>query len=365
MILRKPTSELLLIGLAAFIFLLAAAVLFLLQRPATLPPLAAVPSASQAPSPTPGVPLPVGTSPTAAAPGIPAARTSYTPFATRLTLQAETTGQFTPTDSTPASPTLTPDPRTPSPTPTPVAPYPGVQPSPTTILLPGTPSPTATITSTPTFNPTATLAAGEFGISGRVTLNGAPLAGVTVSFRDDQPSRSALTDSQGRYWFTTYAIGVDFLLSFEQAANPQLTPATSIASAASLYGYLPSGSTVIALPDLEISLVLAGQSFEPTVPMNGATFSVANITAANPIQFVWTTYNQAQDYYLELCASENDAILWASENTTSTNVMFDGVLDDSTQITAGTYTWYVAANRALNDYSLTVYTQPRSLIVIP
>jgi hypothetical protein len=365
MIHRKPTSELLLIGLIAFIFLLAAAVLFLLQRPSTLPPVAVVPSASQASSSTPGMPLPVGASPTAVTPGIPAARTSYTPFATRLTLQAETTGQFTPTGSTPGSPTLTPDPRTPSPTPTPVTPYPGVQPSPTTILLPGTPSPTATNTSTPTFSPTATLAAGEFGISGRVTLNGVPVAGVTVSFRDDQPSRSAITDSQGRYWFTTYAIGVDFLLSYEQAANPQVTPATSIASAVSLYGYLPSGTTLITLPDLEISLVIAGQSFEPTTPLSGATFSVANITAANPIQFVWTTYNQAQDYYIELCQADNDAILWGSENTTSTNVMFDGILDDSTHITAGSYNWYVAANRVLNDYTITVYTQPRSLVVIP
>ncbi len=358
--LHKTTAELLLIGLAALIFLLAALALFLLQPAPAAPPLAAAPSATQPSSTTPGSPLPARTQPTTTTP-----RTSYTPFATRLTLVAEAQEEFTPTSSTPASPTLTPDPRTPSPTPTPGTPYPGVQPSPTTILLPGTPSPTATNTSTPTFSPTATLAAGEFGISGRVTLNGVPVAGVTVSFRDDQPSRSAITDSQGRYWFTTYAIGVDFLLSYEQAANPQITPATSIASAVSLYGYLPSGTTLITLPDLEISLAIAGQSFEPTTPLSGATFSVANITAANPIQFVWTTYNQAQDYYIELCQADNDAILWGSENTTSTNVMFDGILDDSTHITAGSYNWYVAANRVLNDYTITVYTQPRSLVVIP
>ena len=188
---------------------------------------------------------------------------------------------------------------------------------------------------------------------------------MSVSFRDDQPPRSFVTDSQGRYWFTTYAIGVDFLLSFEQSANPQFTASTPFASTALLYGYLPSGTTMVTLPDLEISLVLNGLTFEPTTPLDGAAFNSANITSANPIQFVWTTYNQAQYYYVELSPSTTDEILWGSENTTSTNTMFNGALDDGTQISAGTYHWFVAANRTVNDYSFVVYTPPRSLVINP
>lgn len=358
--LHKTTAELLLIGLAALIFILAALALSLLKPAPAAPPLAAAPSATQPPATTPGAPVPARTQPTRVTP-----RTSYTPFATRLTLIAEAQEEFTTTVTPTAGPSLTPDPRTPSPTPTTAPAYPPGQSSPTIALLPGTPSPTATLTSTPTFSPTSTLATGEYGISGRVTLNGAPVAGVSVTFRDDQPARSAVTDPQGRYWFTTYAIGVDFLLTFEQAANTQYTPSTPIAFTAGLSGYLPAASSVITLPDLEISLLISGLSFELTTPLNGATFSVPNITAANPIQFVWTTYNQAQEYYVELCQADNDVILWGSANTTSTNVMFDGILDDNTHIVAGSYTWYVAANRDLSGMTLTVFAQPRSLVVVP
>ena len=357
---RKTTLEVLLIGLAAFIFLLAALALFLLQQPHSPSPWAAASTVSQAVFSTHGATMAIGSSPPTRTP-----RTSYTPFATRLTLEPEANEQVSTQEPTPAGPTISPDPRTPSPTPTPDIPYPGVQPTPTTALLPGTPSPTPTSTSSPTFSPTATLAQGEIGISGRVVLNGVPVSGVNVTFRDDQPPRSAVTDSLGRYWFTTYAIGIDFLLSFEQATNLQYSPGTPVASTAILYGYLPSSNTVITLPDLEISLIIAGQSFEPTIPIDGATFSAVNITSSNPLQFVWTTYNQSEYYYVELFTATSDELLWGSEDLTSTNVMFAGILDDATQITAGTYNWYVTANRQLNGYMLTIYTQPRSLVITP
>jgi hypothetical protein len=354
MIPRKPSSELLLIGLAAFIFLLAALGLFLLQDPLAPLPWAASATSSPTQPATATQPVAIG-----ALPPTPTPRTSYTPFATRLTVVPSTPSPTpgaspTPDASAPASQTAAP---TPTGTITPATPTP--------TFLPGTQAPTATNTITPTPAVSPTLAPGQLGISGRVVQNGAPVAGVSVSFRDDQPPRSFTTDSQGRYWFTTYAIGVDFLLAFEQSANTQFSSATPIASTALLYGYLPSGSTVITLPDLEISLVLNGQSFEPTTPLDGAAFSAANITSANPIQFVWTTYNQTEYYYVELSPSASDEILWGSENTTSTNAMFNGNLDDGTQISAGTYRWFVAANRTINNYSLVIYTQPRNLVINP
>lgn len=351
---HKSSSELLLIGLAAFIFLLAALGLFLLQDPQAPLPWQVTRTASPTPLVSTTQPVAIGVNLPTSTP-----RTSYTPFATRLTIVASTPtatpgASLTPGASAPAS-------QTPGPTPTgTITPA-----TPTPTYLPGTQAPTATNTITPTPAVSPTLAPGQLGISGRVVQNGAPVAGVSVSFRDDQPPRTFVTDSQGRYWFTTYAIGVDFLLSFEQSANPQYASTTTIASTALLYGYLPSGSTVITLPDLEISLVLNGQSFDPTTPLDGAVFNSANITSANPIQFVWTTYNQAEYYYVELSPTATDEILWGSENTVSTSTMFNGSLDDGTQISTGTYRWFVAANRTINDYSLVIYTQPHSLVINP
>jgi hypothetical protein len=352
------SPPLLLIGLAALIFLLAALGLFLLQAPSSARPEGAAASPSAAA--TTGLPLAAVSLPPTLTP-----RTSYTPFATRLTLPAVTEAPVIT-----ISPTPSPGSGTASSTAS-AMPYPGpgtqVIPtaSPTTALLPGTPSPTVTITSTPTSGPTTTLAAGETGISGRVVQNGTPLAGITVEFRDDQPARTAVTDSEGRYWFKTMAIGADFTLTFDQTANPQLTTSTPIAYIALMYGYLPAGSQVISLPDLEISLVLNGQTFEATSPADGAAYSAATITSANPVPFVWTAYNQADMYYVELTTAETDEILWGSENTTSTTVMFDGTLDDGTNISAGSYRWLVAASRPTGNYRLVVYTRPRSLLVNP
>ncbi len=350
--LHKTSFELLLIGLAALIFLLAALGLFLVQNPQTPLPWAKTATFSPLPSTTFTQQIAIGTPPPSLTP-----RTSYTPFATRLTIEAHSTSPSP--DSTPTA-DITPsasDTAGPSPT--------GATETSTPTFFPGTSQPTNTSTYTPIPTASATLSPGEFGISGRVVLNGSPIAGVSVSFRDDQPTRSSLTDAQGHYWFTTYAIGVDFLLSFEQRNNPQYSPTTLFASTALLYGYLPSGSSVITLPDLEISLVLNGQSFEPALPIEDATYSSTVITSANPIQFTWTSYYQAVFYYVELSPSDNDLLLWGSENATSTNVMFNGTLDDGTHIAAGTYDWFVAANRAVNDYTLTVYTPPRSLVINP
>mgnify|MGYP001038881971 CR=1 FL=1 len=351
---HKTTPELLLIGLAALIFLVAALALFLLQDPQAPLPWEATATASPTRLPAATQPVTIGAILPTTTP-----RTSYTPFATRLTILPPTDSPTPGASSTPGASAFPSQTSGPTPTGT-ITP-----PTPTLTFPPGTQAPTATITPTSAVSPT--LAPGQVGISGRVVQNGAPVAGVNVSFRDDQPPRTYTTDSQGRYWFSTYAIGVDFLLSFEQSTNPLYTPSTPIASTALLYGYLPStsGINVITLPDLEISLALSGIPFEATTPLDGAVFNSANITAANPIQFVWTTYNQAEYYYVELSPATSDEILWGSENTVSTNAMFNGTLDDGTQIGAGTYHWFVAANRSFNDYSFVIYTQPQSLVINP
>lgn len=345
----SPTILLLLIGLLALIFLLAALGLFLLQAPPEQLPETSTASPSAA-----STARPAGSATESQPSSTP--RTSYTPFANRLTQTLNTTERpATKAPTMPATPTITLGSGTPSPTSIPITPYPG----------PGTALPSPTISSTSTVVPTATLSSGEFGVSGRVVQSGVPLAGITVEFRDDQPVRTAVTDAEGRYWFKSFAIGANFTLTFIQAANPQLSTSTQIASTALLYGYLPSGSQIITLPDLEVSLVVNGQIFEASTPLDGAAFNTTNITPANPIQFVWTTYSQADYYYVELTIPETDELIWSSENTTSTNTMFNGTLDDNTHITAGSYYWMVAASRPTGGYQLIAYTHPHTLIINP
>jgi hypothetical protein len=361
---HKTSNELLvLIGLIAFIFLLAALGLFMLSSPGRSSLLEASSSPGQVAS---GQTI---TPDGAASTLTNTPRTSYTPFATRLTMIPEAPTQAPPipgTSTITATPgTAFPGSATPAATTDPY-PLPGTQPvnaTPTPTSANSTPSATPVYTLTP--GPSPTLAPGQTGISGRVLQNNAPLAGVIVSFQDDQPARTAVTDAQGRYWFTTLAIGVDFVLAFEQSANPQLASSTQIASTALMYGYLPTSGTVVNLPDLEISLMLNGQIFEPSSPVDGAVFSAANITTSNPIQLMWTTYPQVEYYYAELSRLGTDELLWGSENTTSTNVMFDGTLDDGTKITAGSYYWVVAADRLSGDYTLTIYSQLRDIVINP
>ena len=261
---HKTSNELLvLIGLIAFIFLLAALGLFMLSSPGR----SSLPEASSSPG---QVAFTRTITPDGTLTNTP--RTSYTPFATRLTVMPETPTLAPPT---PEHPHRQPTPGSATPTAT-TGPYPlpATQPvnaTPTPTSANSTPSATPVYTLTP--GPSPTLAPGQTGISGRVVQNNAPLAGVVVSFRDDQPSRTAVTDAQGRYWFTTLAIGIDFVLTFEQSTNPQLASSTQIASTALIYGYLPTSGTVVNLPDLEISVVLNGQTFEPTIPVDGAVFS--------------------------------------------------------------------------------------------
>jgi hypothetical protein len=336
-----------LIGLAALAFLLAAAGLYLLRNPqARLPWVVDSPTAESARptlSPT-GTPQPTDTRIY-----IP----SYTPFVTRL-----------PTEPLPTTPVAYPPPALETPTSL-------ASPVLSQTASADTPGPSLTLTSTATNTPaltpsiTPTLEPGQFGISGRVVQNGTPLSGVTVSFIDDQPSRSAVTAADGQYWFTTLAIGASFTLSFNLDENLQLSPSAQLASTAFLQGFLPGSSPVINLPDLEISLLLDGHSFEPLSPLDGAGFDRDVIAPPNPIQFTWTTYNFADYYFVELRTSEKDEVLWTSPRTTSTNVMFDGELDDGTHIPADTYAWFVIASRPAGIYRLTVYTLPREMVITP
>jgi hypothetical protein len=352
------SNQLLLIALAALLLLLAAFSFYLLQDPTAGLPFAPPPATSSPTSLPPSLTsLPASPSPTR--------QTSYTPQAAYRTPNPYTPAETTPILQTPipTAPRLSVTPtntQRAAPTSTQPNPYPP----------PSTASPSATrsaATSSPTIQPsaTATLSQGVYYVAGRILQNGTPVAGVVVEFADDTAPRQSSTNSSGDYRFTTLAPGTDYTLAFYQADNPTLSPPSEIASLAWLEGTLSGGGEVIELPDLEISINLSGNLFELTNPDDQASVSAAIIGALDPVQFIWSSYNQNGTYHIELGPDGSDTPVWSSSQQTSNNLMWNGILDDGSHITQGTYWWRVGVKKSLANGVLVVFTQPFDLIFDP
>jgi hypothetical protein len=363
------TNQILLIAIATVLFLLAAFSFYLLQDPS-----APLPFAPPSPSSTvTSMPLSQTYTFTPSSTGTPTRQTSYTPFASPAT-----TGIGTPLEVTGTLETASP---IPSGTTSPLLPtntstiqppassaYPllptntsTIQP-PITATSPFTPVP-ATASVSPTTSPT--LITGEYEVTGRVVQNGTPVANVAVEFEDDDPPRKRTTNSGGHYSFITLAPGTTFTLAFKQIDNPQLIPAPEVASFARIEGTLPTGIDIIDLPDLEVSINIEEMIFELLTPTNGATFSAAAINSTNPIQFVWTLYNEGDFYQVMLGANGSDNSIWVSDETTLTNWWWNGTLDNGSHITQGAYWWCVAVKKSLGDYDFTACTQKSYIVFSP
>lgn len=350
MLKNLSTPQLLLIVLASLVLLLAAFSFYLLQDPTAPLPFA------PPPPPSTFTPLPptLTFTPSPSSTTIPTRQTSYTPFASPPVTESITTTEMmdAPTPVLPVTSV------TPFSLPTNTS---TVQPSPPNPNpLTATPSPTG---STP--SPSQTLAPGEYEVTGRVVQNGTPIANVIVAFTDDDPSRKRTTNSGGHYSFITLAPGTFFTLEFVQSDNPQLTPVPNFSSLAWLEGSLPTGNTHIELPDLEVSLSVDGMNFVLLTPVDRSSFSANAISQSNPLQFVWSLYNDADSYHIELGELGTDVPLWFTSETALTNLMWNGTLDDGTHITDGTYWWSVVASKALGSYKQIVFTQKFTLIFTP
>jgi hypothetical protein len=356
MIKNLTSNQIILIGMATVLFLLAAISFFLLQDP-----YAPLPFAPPSPSST-YTPLPPSSTNTSvpSATSTATRQTSYTPFVPTPTKGTETPVTLAPTSETgtPTSTftlstqltTYTTTPRSGTGTVTP-----------TTTRTPALSSGTGTVT--PTTTPT--LLAGQYAVSGRVVRNGTPMANVIVDFADDVAPRLDTTDAGGHYWFVTLAPGTNFYLKFVLDDNPQMAPMSEITSLAWIAGSLPTGLDPIQLPDLELSLNLNGMIFALQAPVQGASYSASAINTANPLQFVWSVYNQGESYFVELGQNNNDVPIWTSGETTSTNTMWDGTVDNGLHITQGNYWWRVAAVKTIGAYFQTVYTQEWTIIFTP
>jgi hypothetical protein len=207
--------------------------------------------------------------------------------------------------------------------------------------------------------------AGEYLVTGRVVQNGTPMANAVIEFSDDNPPRKSNTDAGGHYSFITLAPGTAFTLVFDQDNNPQLTPDPEIAPLAWIEGTLPTGVNTIALPDLDLSLNIEGMVFRLVTPVDGAAFSAAVISQANPLQFIWAFYYLGDTYFIELGPNGSDEPAWISGNTTSTNMMWNGTLDDGSHISKGAYWWRVGVNKSLGIYKLIAFTPKWDLVFNP
>jgi hypothetical protein len=348
---NATTNQILLISMATVLLLLAAFSFYLLQDPSgPLPFARPIPSSTVTPlSPSPSY----TSSPSSTS--IPTRQTSYTPFASPATIIPETPLEVTGTyETAPTLPSGTISPGLPTVSST-------IQPD-TTITSPFTPM-TATTTVSPTSSQTRM--AGEYEVTGRVVQKGTPMANVVVKFADDAPPRNGTTNSGGHYTFITLAPGTSFTLTFNPVDNRQLTPVPEITSLSFIEGSLPTGVDIIDLPDLEVSLNIDGMNFGLQTPVNGATFSAAAISPSNPIQFIWTLYNEGDSYHIELGANGRDAPIWISSETAVTNWMWNGTLGDGSHISEGAYWWRVGVKKSLGNYYLIVFTQKSDLTFNP
>jgi hypothetical protein len=340
MIKNLTLNQLLLIAIATVLLLLAAFSFYLLQDPSAPLPFAP-PHATSSTTPHPTT-LTINTAPTTLAP---TRQTSYTPLAAFTTPNGGTPRETpliseTPVPGSATSPEVPTNPTTVLPT--------------TTLAYTQIP-PSAAATTSPTA--TGTRSPGEYGVTGRVLQNGTPLANVMVRFADDVTPRQAITNPGGHYWFITLAPGTNFTLTFDQSDNPRLTPTPEIASLVWVEGTLPTGVDIIDIPDFEVSVNLNGMTFQLQTPIDGSSYSAAAISASNPLQFTWSLYSQGVTYKAQLGPNGSDKPIWSSSQLASTNLMWNGTLDDGTHIPQGSFWWRISVTKSLANYTLIVFTQ--------
>jgi hypothetical protein len=352
MIKNLTTNQLILIALAALLLLISAFSFYLLQNPLAELPFGLLPATS---SPTANVlaseQVSVPNTPT------PTHHISYTPLAAFFTPSLGTPSELATQVITPglvtASPAIAPT--------TPSHPYPiGTQVNTVT-------TPSGTVSPSPTSRATATktLSTGEIRVTGRLVKNSTAVPNVVVTFEDDVAPRQSTTNAGGHYSFVTLAPGTNFILTFKQSENPSLSSLTDIASIETIEGTLPNNANPIDFPDLELSINLAGMIFEPLSPVDGAAYSAAAISTANPLQFNWSLYSQGGSYSVELGPNGANQPTWTSAQLASTSYMWPGTMTDGSHVPAGNYWWRVAVTKSLSGYVQVIYTQQFDLTFNP
>ena len=375
----------LLVGLAAGIFLLAAFGMYLAQDPAS-------PLPWQPPTVTftitPTTTLTLTPAPTLTA----TRRPTYTPRLSTGTLGADTpgAGETTPmpastaTPGTPgaatstiaasatppaaATPTYTqasggyPGPVTNTPIPTATT----ASQTPTITLTPepGADTPTPTLTATnggPTPTATETVTEEDIRVQGRVVQNGTPVANVTLEINEGD--FTVETNANGYYQFDLPKdVGEPFLIDFFHTENDTLDPSDEIVEWVWVEKDIEEDDLVVQVPDIEISLRVGTAFFQPTTPDESAAYSLAQVYASNPIAFGWSAYHRTATYTVKLGYDDIVNTQWDSSPTSATTANFTG----STAVTSGhDWWWTVEALYEENDCSFHVHTQTRKIVFNP
>ncbi len=260
---------------------------------------------------------------------------------------------------------------------TPLPPSPKATATATTLPPSPTPPPTATATETPistatllptptaTALPTATSTPSTGQIAGQILLNNTPInAGITIWLEDAaaNPVAQTTTATDGRFVFANVPAGDQkYTLVFNnQAQSNQLDMEQAIS-----WGWLGPvfalNGAETSLPAIDLSLL----GFAPVAPKPEAGITAATLSAANPLVFQWESYPEATTYWVDVAQGEGQAALWQSTPVQGTSLAFDGAIDADATLGPGEYWWGVGAQRAIEDYTFTVYGYLSEFTVTP
>ena len=348
-------------GAGAGILLLAAIGLFLIQSPdSPLPWEEITPTSSDTAIPP---------SPTATETLVPTSTGTRRPTRTAALLSdtpAPTSTKTAPSSPTPAATTALPSAThtaaaistaTATQAPPASSPTPSETPLPPTVT--DTPEPAATTAPTATLSPTPMEE--PILVTGRVVDQDTPIAGVTITL-EGLTVLTTVTDANGAYQFQVDWVDEYFSVVFSLESNPQLSPSSNYVAWSWIEGLLAGD---IEIPDLEISAAPKGDLFEQTLPVDGSSYSAAQISFDTPITFEWADYPQAEQYWVDLGRQGEEDPVWGSLPVIDELVDFDGKLNNGAKISEGTYWWAVGTLRSAPGFRFMAYTQNWTLVITP
>jgi hypothetical protein len=165
--------------------------------------------------------------------------------------------------------------------------------------------------------------------------------------------------SGGEYTFVNVPDSSEgFDVTFAQDWNAQTYQRDTIATWAWVGPVKVQGGAQLRLPDLEISLL----GMKPLTPEFGARMSAQDI-AAQPIEFTWSAYPQANAYWLDITSGLDNQTVWQSPLLQGTSTTWDGQSTAGIPVGPGDYWWSVGARRDVSPYTLIVYSYLTKFVI--
>ncbi|MBI5206927.1 MAG: fibronectin type III domain-containing protein [Candidatus Firestonebacteria bacterium] len=180
----------------------------------------------------------------------------------------------------------------------------------------------------------------QINVSGKILYNTQPLQSVKMCMCHQMENGSAdisegETDSNGVYNFT---FDYNPLVTNYGISNSDRKQYYNNSFVEWQYNFSKIEQKQVTIPDFNIYFT------EIFSPYDGAEFYANNISDNNPIIFQWTngTRNEIKSYNIELSRVKDDnnwEWVFGSEWTNSTQYSFNGIINDKSKITPGTYKW--------------------------